>query len=247
MSASPAPARIPPEFVVLAGCVIALIGFGPRASAGLFQVPMTTEFGWGRDIFGLAIALQNLLWGLGQPFAGAVADRFGATRVLCAGALLYAHRPRRHGQCLDAGHAASRRRRADRLRPRRLLLQPRHRRLQQAPAGSLASARLRRRHRRRLLRPVPVSAVRQRPHRGVRLALDVDRLRGEHSPHPAAVDPFGDAPARARRRTGRACRASRSRRPCRKPSGTAATCSSSSASSPAGSSLPSSPCICRPI
>jgi MFS family permease len=90
MSASPAPARIPPEFVVLAGCVIALIGFGPRASAGLFQVPMTAEFGWGRDIFGLAIALQNLLWGLGQPFAGAVADRFGATRVLCAGALLYA-------------------------------------------------------------------------------------------------------------------------------------------------------------
>jgi MFS family permease len=53
-------------------------------------VPMTVEFGWGRDIFGLAIALQNLLWGLGQPFAGAVADRFGAVRVLCAGALLYA-------------------------------------------------------------------------------------------------------------------------------------------------------------
>ena len=51
---------------------------------------MTTEFGWGRDVFGLAIALQNLLWGLGQPFAGAVADRFGAVRVLCAGALLYA-------------------------------------------------------------------------------------------------------------------------------------------------------------
>ncbi|HEX5866827.1 MAG TPA: MFS transporter, partial [Beijerinckiaceae bacterium] len=64
MSTSSAPARIPPEFVVLAGCVIALIGFGPRASAGLFQVPMTAEFGWGRDIFGLAIALQNLLWGL---------------------------------------------------------------------------------------------------------------------------------------------------------------------------------------
>jgi MFS family permease len=90
MSASSNPARVPPELVVLAGCLIALIGFGPRASAGLFQVPMTVEYGWGRDIFGLAIALQNLLWGLGQPFAGAVADRFGATRVLCAGALLYA-------------------------------------------------------------------------------------------------------------------------------------------------------------
>jgi MFS family permease len=90
MSASTTPARVPPEFIVLAGCLIALVGFGPRASAGLFQVPMTTEFGWGRDTFGLAIAIQNLLWGLGQPFAGAVADRFGATRVLCAGAVLYA-------------------------------------------------------------------------------------------------------------------------------------------------------------
>ncbi len=90
MSASSTPARVSPEFIVLAGCLIALIGFGPRASAGLFQVPMTVEYGWGRDIFGLAIALQNLLWGIGQPFAGAVADRYGAVRVLCAGALLYA-------------------------------------------------------------------------------------------------------------------------------------------------------------
>jgi MFS family permease len=82
-------ARFSPEFIVLAGCLIALIGFGPRASAGLFQVPMTSEYGWGRDVFGLAIALQNLLWGLGQPFAGAVADRFGTLRVLAAGAVLY--------------------------------------------------------------------------------------------------------------------------------------------------------------
>ena len=82
--------RVSPELIVLAGCLIALITFGPRASAGLFQIPMTAEYGWGRDVFGLAIAIQNLVWGLGQPFAGAVADRFGATRVLCAGALLYA-------------------------------------------------------------------------------------------------------------------------------------------------------------
>jgi MFS family permease len=90
MSASSAAHRVSPEFVVFAGCLIALIGFGPRASAGLFQVPMTGEYGWGRDIFGLAIAIQNLLWGLGQPFAGAIADRYGTLRVLVVGAVLYA-------------------------------------------------------------------------------------------------------------------------------------------------------------
>ncbi len=79
-----------PELIVAAGCLIALISFGPRASAGLFQIPMTSEFGWGRDTFSLALAIQNLLWGLGAPFAGAVADRFGMVRVLCIGALLYA-------------------------------------------------------------------------------------------------------------------------------------------------------------
>ncbi|RXT52814.1 MFS transporter [Bosea sp. Tri-44] len=79
-----------PEIIVAAGCLIALISFGPRASAGLFQIPMTSEFGWGRDTFSLALAIQNLLWGLGAPFAGAIADRFGMVRVLCVGALLYA-------------------------------------------------------------------------------------------------------------------------------------------------------------
>ncbi|WP_230530670.1 MFS transporter [Microvirga roseola] len=89
-SASSSSSRISPELIVLSGCLIALITFGPRASAGLFQIPMTAQYGWGRDVFGLAIAVQNLLWGVGQPFAGAVADRFGAIRVLCVGALLYA-------------------------------------------------------------------------------------------------------------------------------------------------------------
>ncbi|HEU6442696.1 MAG TPA: MFS transporter [Microvirga sp.] len=89
-SAPTAQSRVSPELIVLAGCLIALITFGPRASVGLFQIPMTTEFGWGRDTFSLAIAVQNLLWGVGQPFAGAVADRFGAFRVLCIGAVLYA-------------------------------------------------------------------------------------------------------------------------------------------------------------
>lgn len=92
MSATPArPARgYAPEIIVAAGCLVALISFGPRASAGLFQIPMTLQFHWGRDIFGLALAIQNLLWGLGAPFAGAIADRYGTTRVLCVGAVLYA-------------------------------------------------------------------------------------------------------------------------------------------------------------
>ncbi|MCB8820286.1 MFS transporter [Microvirga rosea] len=90
MSEPASRSRFSPELIVVSGCLIALITFGPRASSGLFQIPMTVEYGWGRDIFGLAIAVQNLLWGLGQPFAGAVADRFGAFRVLCFGAILYA-------------------------------------------------------------------------------------------------------------------------------------------------------------
>src|SRR3954471_12371355 len=90
VSAAAARPRVSPEIIVAAGCLIALITFGPRAAAGLFQIPMVTEYGWGRDIFGLAIAVQNLLWGVGQPFAGAVADRFGAVRVICAGAIMCA-------------------------------------------------------------------------------------------------------------------------------------------------------------
>jgi MFS family permease len=90
MSVSIPRTRLSPQAVVLAGCAIALISFGPRAAAGLFQVPMTSEYGWGRDVFGLALAIQNLCWGIGQPFAGAIADRFGAVRVFCAGGLLYA-------------------------------------------------------------------------------------------------------------------------------------------------------------
>ena len=73
----PAPARrISPELVVGAGCLIALITFGPRAAAGLFQLPMVAEYGWGREVFSLAIAIRTCS-GRGAPFAGAVADRFG--------------------------------------------------------------------------------------------------------------------------------------------------------------------------
>jgi MFS family permease len=79
-----------PAVVVACGCLIALLSFGPRSALGQFLTPLSLAGHWGRDVFSLAVALQNLLWGLGQPFAGAVADRFGAVRVLCIGALVYA-------------------------------------------------------------------------------------------------------------------------------------------------------------
>ena len=67
-----------------------MISFGPRATMGFFLTPMSQANGWGRDVFGLALAIQNILWGMGQPFAGAIADRFGTMRVLCAGGTFYA-------------------------------------------------------------------------------------------------------------------------------------------------------------
>jgi MFS family permease len=76
--------------LIAAGCVIALIAFGPRSALGQFLAPLSFDRGWGREAFSLAIAIQNLLWGAAQPFAGAFADRFGPVRVLCAGAILYA-------------------------------------------------------------------------------------------------------------------------------------------------------------
>ena len=79
-----------PLVVIACGCAIGLLSFGPRSSLGFFIQPMGSEFSWGRDVFGLAFAVQNLLWGLGQPIAGAIADRFGILRVMCVGALLYA-------------------------------------------------------------------------------------------------------------------------------------------------------------
>jgi MFS family permease len=79
-----------PLVIIICGCLIALLSFGPRSSLGFFIQPMSRDLAWGRDVFGLALALQNLLWGLGQPIAGAIADRFGILRVMIIGALLYA-------------------------------------------------------------------------------------------------------------------------------------------------------------
>src|ERR1700759_1374493 len=79
-----------PLVIIICGCAIALLSFGPRSSLGFFVQPMGREVSWGRDVFGLALAVQNLLWGLGQPGSVAIADRFGVLRVMCVGAVLYA-------------------------------------------------------------------------------------------------------------------------------------------------------------
>ena len=79
-----------PAVIVICGCVIAILTFGPRSALGFFLTPLSRANGWGRDVFAFALAIQNLLWGVGQPFAGAIADRFGTVRVLSAGAILYA-------------------------------------------------------------------------------------------------------------------------------------------------------------
>lgn len=77
-------------FIILCGCVIATISFGPRSAMGLFLAPVTETRDWTREIFALSIAIQNLIWGAGQPVAGALADRYGTARVLAGGGVCYA-------------------------------------------------------------------------------------------------------------------------------------------------------------
>lgn len=79
-----------PLVIVVCGSLIGMLTFGPRSTFGFFMQPMSREFGWGRDVFALAFAVQNLLWGIGQPISGAIADRFGTLRVISVGALMYA-------------------------------------------------------------------------------------------------------------------------------------------------------------
>ena len=79
-----------PAVVIVAGCLIALVGFGGRSVFGLFLEPMTQANGWSRETFALAMAIQNLLWGIGVPIAGMVADRVGSARVIIVGTLIYA-------------------------------------------------------------------------------------------------------------------------------------------------------------
>ena len=75
--------------VVIAGCILVMLSFGFRAGFGLFLEPMSTDLNWGRDILGLALATQNLAWGIFAILAGGIADKYGSTRVLLAGILCY--------------------------------------------------------------------------------------------------------------------------------------------------------------
>lgn len=79
-----------PVVVIVAGCLIALVGFGIRGSMGLFLEPMSTANGWDRQTFALAMAIQNLIWGLGMPFAGALADKYGPRWVMVGGSVAFA-------------------------------------------------------------------------------------------------------------------------------------------------------------
>ena len=166
-----------PAVIVACGCMISLLSFGPRASLGFFLTPMSQDNGWDRDVFGLALAIQNILWGVGQPFAGAIADRYGTVRVLCAGGLFYAlgltlmaysttpgMLDLGGGVFVGFGLAG-------------LLVLGRARRVRQAAAGALALAGLRRRHGGGLVRPVSLFAARRLADGRIRLADHAADLR----------------------------------------------------------------------
>ena len=78
------------KLIIICGSLIALLAFGPRSAMGFFQQPILDTTGWGSATFGLAIAIQNLAWGVGQPIFGALADRYGAYKSLAAGGIIYA-------------------------------------------------------------------------------------------------------------------------------------------------------------
>jgi predicted MFS family arabinose efflux permease len=89
-SQRPLPWYFVPTVVIVAGCIVAMLNFGARSTMGQFTQPISEANQWPREIFSLAIALQNLIWGAATPVAGMLADRFGAARVLMVGAVFYA-------------------------------------------------------------------------------------------------------------------------------------------------------------
>ncbi len=80
----------PVWLLIVCGCLIGVISFGARANFGLFLAPISAEYGWGREVFALSIAIQNLVWGMASPVAGALADKYGSGRVLAGGGVVYA-------------------------------------------------------------------------------------------------------------------------------------------------------------
>jgi MFS family permease len=79
-----------PMIVLVAGCLVAIVNFGIRSTFGQFTLPISEAHGWPRETYSLAIAIQNLMWGIATPIAGMMADRYGSARVLIAGAVIYA-------------------------------------------------------------------------------------------------------------------------------------------------------------
>jgi MFS family permease len=90
MTSSALRPAVPLLVLIIAGCIIAAIGNGVRTSFGLFTLPMTADLGLTREGWGMAMAIQNLAWGIAQPFAGAFADRVGTGRTIAVGAAIYA-------------------------------------------------------------------------------------------------------------------------------------------------------------
>ena len=79
-----------PLLLLLAGAAVLAVALGVRHAFGLFLQPIIMAHGWSRETFALAIALQNIVWGLAQPATGMLADRFGPGRVMLAGLFCYA-------------------------------------------------------------------------------------------------------------------------------------------------------------
>ena len=86
----PTPWYFQPTTILIAGCLVAIVNFGVRSTFGLFTLPISEAHQWPRETYSQALAIQNLIWGIGTPIAGMMADRFGSARVLMAGALVYA-------------------------------------------------------------------------------------------------------------------------------------------------------------
>jgi MFS family permease len=78
-----------PAVVLVGGSLVLTLGMGLRHGFGLFLLPVTADMHWSRETFAFALALQNLVWGMTQPFAGMLADKYGTGRVVAGGALLY--------------------------------------------------------------------------------------------------------------------------------------------------------------